>query len=232
MSGKLTVRAQKLAAARTAYGAERPIYARLRSFLHGAPLGQHRWTTQAEISWSTDVVEPGTRLEAWRTFLVDAFQECDMEYEANGDFWAQDDLQPLRRDQHRQDLRAPGARPSRTAEKAKFAEDGVVMTHRLRGPLRLQPGAARHTSSSPAKPISSTIACPAPSRPTRAADYWLISLPAKVDHSRLRRFQLADRLPHHQRQAGAASCSPPISTPSTRRPACAIPRPRRSSAAR
>src|SRR4051812_39971553 len=106
--------------------------------------------TQAEISWSTDQTARGDRIEAWRSFLVDAFQECDMEYQANGDFWAR-----LSCNRYGEisigKISGSQRKASRTAERAKCGEDGVVMTiacegrygyHQARRENLIEPGEA------------------------------------------------------------------------------------------
>ena len=82
---------------------------------------------QEEIIWSTDNIERNDRIEAWRTFLVDAFQECDMEYEANSDFWARLSCNRYG-DISIGKIAGSRRKAARTLEKAKFGTDGVVMT--------------------------------------------------------------------------------------------------------
>jgi AraC-like DNA-binding protein len=43
----------------------------------------------ARTVWSTDAVEPGKRLPAWRDFMARTFDAFEMDYRCGGDFWAQ-----------------------------------------------------------------------------------------------------------------------------------------------
>jgi AraC-like DNA-binding protein len=133
---------------------------------------------QAEISWSTDSIEPGTRIQAWRDFVFDAFQECDMEYEANNDFWAKmtcnryGDITIGR-------ICGSRRRAARTAEKAKFGDDGVVMTIACEGRYRYDQ-ARRDNLIEPGEAYFFHNCLPGAFEADEGGNYWLVSLPAKV----------------------------------------------------
>jgi AraC-like DNA-binding protein len=134
--------------------------------------------TQTEISWSTDSTEPASRLDAWRTFLVDAFQECDMEYEAESDFWAR-----MTCNRYGQitigKIAGSKRKASRTVEKAKFAEDGVVMTIACDGRYGYNQ-ARRENLIEPGEAYFFHNCLPGAFDADEGGHYWLISLPAKV----------------------------------------------------
>jgi AraC-like DNA-binding protein len=134
--------------------------------------------TQAEISWSSDSVDPQARLEAWRTFLVDAFQECDMEYEPNGDFWAR---MTCNRYGEISIGKISGSRrkAARSAEKTKFSDDGVVMTIACDGRYRYDQ-ARRDVFIEPGEAYFFHNCLPGLFEADEGGRYWLISLPAKV----------------------------------------------------
>ena len=133
---------------------------------------------QAEISWSTDQTERGDRIEAWRTFLVDAFQECDMEYEANDEFWARLTCNRYG-DISIGKIAGSRRKGARTPEKAKFAEDGVVMTIACGGRYGYHQ-AGRENLIEPGEAYFFHNCLPGVFEADEGGQYWLISLPAKV----------------------------------------------------
>jgi AraC-like DNA-binding protein len=131
----------------------------------------------ASISWSTDVVGPGQRLAAWQSFLVDAFQECDMEYEANGDFWAR---MSWSRYGEITIGKISGSRRTavRTDTSAKFAEDGVVMSIACQGRYSFAQARREHLIE-PGEAYFFHNCLPGAFAADEGGEYWLISLPAK-----------------------------------------------------
>ena len=149
-----------------------------------------------------------------------------MEYEANGDFWAR---MTCSRYGEITIGKISGSRRTavRTDATAKFAEDGVVHEHRL-------PAAATATTRRSREHLHRA-----------GRSLFLPQLPARRLRGRRRRRVLADLAAGQGRssrasatsssligcritdaQAGAASCSPPISTRSTRRPGLRDPKTR------
>jgi AraC-like DNA-binding protein len=133
---------------------------------------------QAEISWSSDAVEPSTRLEAWRTFLADAFQECDMEYEANHEFWARITCSRYG-DVGIGQIWGSKRKAARSAEKTKFCDDGVVMTIACEGRYHYDQ-ARRDQLIEPGEAYFFHNCLPGVFEADEGGRYWLISLPAKV----------------------------------------------------
>ena len=131
----------------------------------------------ASISWSTDVVGPGQRLAAWQSFLVDAFQECDMEYEANGDFWAR---MSWSRYGEITIGKISGSRRTavRTNSSAKFAEDGVMMSIACEGRYSFTQARREHLIE-PGEAYFFHNCLPGAFAADEGGEYWLISLPAK-----------------------------------------------------
>jgi AraC-like DNA-binding protein len=134
--------------------------------------------TQAEISWSTERSEPAERIRAWQTVIFDAFQECEMEYEASADFWAR---MTCSRYGEVSIGRIQGSRrrASRTAERAKFGDDGVVMTIACKGRYRYDQ-ARREAFIEPGEAYFFHNCLPGVFEADAGGDYWLIALPARV----------------------------------------------------
>ncbi len=129
-----------------------------------------------DISWSTSQVGPAQRLDAWRSFLVDAFEECDMYYDAPGEFWASMECSrygPINLG------RISGSRRDavRTSESAKTAADGVVMSIAATGRYKFAQ-ASREQFLEPGEAYFFHNCLPGAFSADEGGEYWLISLPA------------------------------------------------------
>jgi hypothetical protein len=134
--------------------------------------------TATEISWSTDRVAPEARLPAWRTFVADVLKQCDMDYTADGDFWAS---MSFGRYGNINISKISGAKRMgiRTADRAKVTQDGVTLSIACSGHYSLKQ--ARHENLLDGGGAHFFHNClPGVFEAGAGGEYWLISLPARV----------------------------------------------------
>jgi AraC-like DNA-binding protein len=135
-------------------------------------------TTAGQISWSTDRINPAARLSAWRTFVSETLQQCDMDYSTEGDFWARmscgrygeigiGKIQGSRR------------KGVRSAERAKITQDGVTLSIACNGRYSLSQ--ARHENLLETGGAHFFHNClPGIFHADEGGEYWLITMPSKV----------------------------------------------------
>lgn len=132
----------------------------------------------ATISWSTDAVEPAKRLEAWQSFLVDAFEECDMQYQKSDEFWASITSSKFGNlsigkicGSERKGTRSPAT--------AKLGTDGIVMSIACRGKYEFHQADRSHLLE-PGEAYFFHNCLPGAFSASDSGDYWLISVPANA----------------------------------------------------
>lgn len=127
-------------------------------------------------TFSTDAVIPHRRVEEWQSFLVDTFEECNMDYQVDEGFWASISCAEFG------DIgigRISGGNRSavRSVAQANTGQDGVVVSIASHGRFTLEQGGRSHVLE-PGEADIFHNCLPGRFAAEEASEYWVIAMPA------------------------------------------------------
>jgi AraC-like DNA-binding protein len=132
----------------------------------------------SDVSWSTDSIAPDLRLNAYRRFIGDVLQQCNMDYTSDGDFWAKVSWGRYGEISIGK-INASKRKGIRSPELAKDTRDGVTMSIACHGRYNLNQ-ARREILLQTGEADFFHNCLPGTFEADEGGEYWVITLPAKV----------------------------------------------------